>query len=166
MAVRIMHPSDLHLGNNIVFRALRQCRPWWNRVDESITKGLTDVIRSLSPDCIVISGDFVNKANPQRFGFAASYLRDVFLAAGFDLRERLLVVPGNHDVSFLPEKQPDDLIRLRLYRHFLCRLFDESDIEARRQRYVKVDSDKKVIFVCLDSTLRSSFSPSRMRKKG
>ena len=156
MSVRIMHLSDLHLGNDIVLRALKLRRPWWRRVDDRVTKGLTDVIKLLSPDYIVISGDFVNKAKPKMFGIAASYLRDVFLAAGFDLREKLLVVPGNHDVKFLSKRQPDDFIRLRRYRQFLRTLFDESDFEARRQRFIKIDSEKRVIFICLDSTLKNS----------
>ena len=156
MTVRIMHLSDLHLGNDIVLRALLRGRPWWKRVDASVTKGLTDTIRSLKPHYIVISGDFVNKPKSGMFQIAASYIRNLCLASGFDLQENLLVVPGNHDASFFPQNQSDDFRRLRLYREFLRILFAESDIEARRQRYVKVDSARMVIFVCLDSTLKNN----------
>ncbi len=155
MAVKIMHLSDLHLGNDIVFRALLRGRRWWIHVDDNVKRGLTASIRSLQPSYIVISGDFVNKAKTQTFATTASYLRDIFLAAGFDMKERLLVVPGNHDVSFFPKKHPNNPRRLRRYREFLAELFGESDIEPRLNRLV-IDSPERIIFACLDSTLKDS----------
>jgi 3',5'-cyclic AMP phosphodiesterase CpdA len=154
MSTKIMHISDLHLGNDIVPRALWQWRRWWRPVDQKITDGLVDSIRQLKPDFVVLSGDIVNKPCERSFDEAAGYLRDVFLRSGFDMTERLLIVPGNHDVGFSPQARPDDFKRLRAYRRFLCALFGESDIEARRQRFVKTDPIGKVIFVCLDSTLK------------
>ena len=91
------------------------------------------------------------------FAIAQSFIRDLFLQSGLPLRERLLVVPGNHDVSFFPQKHTDDFRRLRLYRQFLLGLFDEDDIEARRQRYFRVDVEREILFACLDSTLKDSF---------
>lgn len=71
------------------------------------------------------------------------------------MASRLLAVPGNHDVSFFPRKHADDFKRLRLYREFLRDLFNESEIEKRQARYVKVYPTSKLAFVCLDSTLKS-----------
>lgn len=155
MSAKIMHLSDLHLGNDFIPRAVLSGRlKWWKKVDERITAGLKNAIRTLRPDYIVISGDLVNKSNENTFGFAAKYLRALFLESGFDINERLLIVPGNHDVSFAPKKHPDDLRRLYLYRQFLRDLYGESDLEARRQRFVIVDPARRVIFACMDSTLK------------
>ena len=158
MTMTILHISDVHLGNDIIPRSLIRLHAWWKYVDKNVTDGLARAIRNLKPDFIVLSGDIVNKPKEGTFRVAAKYLRDLFQNAGFDIKERLLVIPGNHDVSFFPEKNPDDLLRLRLYREFLRELFQESDIEARRQRFKHVDAKGKAIFFCLDSTLKN-FAP-------
>lgn len=151
-----MHISDLHLGNDLIPRAIRSLRCWWKYVDKNITTGLTKAIRNLRPDYIVVSGDIVNKCRVRSFRAAAAYLRNLFLDANFDINEKLLIVPGNHDVSFFPRKQPDDFIRLRQYRKFLCALFNESDVEARRQRFSRTDPKARLVFFCVDSTLKDS----------
>jgi 3',5'-cyclic AMP phosphodiesterase CpdA len=122
--------------------------------NQGVSDGLKKAIRELKPDYIVISGDFVNKAQEQAFDQAAEYLRRLFLDSGFDLKERVLVVPGNHDVSFFPRKHSDDPQRLQRYKEFLRILFSESDSESRKQRFLFIDSLKKVLFLCLDSTLK------------
>jgi 3',5'-cyclic AMP phosphodiesterase CpdA len=116
---------------------------------------LINAIRTLEPNFIVLSGDVVNKPQSSTYHAAATYLRNVFLSAGFDIRDRLFIIPGNHDVSFFPKKNPEDLKRLRLYREFLRELFGERDLESRRHRYTYVDSNSKVIFILLDSTLKN-----------
>lgn len=155
MSLTLIHLSDLHLGEDIITRALWRRRSWWGVADPGVTEGLKKAIRELAPDYVVISGDFVNKAEERTFGQAAEYLRRLFLDSGFDLRERVLVVPGNHDVSFFPRKHTDDSQRLYLYKEFLRTLFGESDSESRKQRFMLVDPTKRVIFLCLDSTLQS-----------
>ena len=152
---KILHMSDLHLGDDIVLRSILRGRHWWKGVDDRVTSGLVKIIRKLEPDFVIISGDFVNKPGAPSFKFAAQYLRNLFQKAGFDMASKLLVVPGNHDVSFFPRKHPDDFKRLRVYREFLRDLFNETDIEKRQARYVNVSPASKLIFVCLDSTLKS-----------
>ena len=90
MSVRIMHISDLHLGEDIIGRALWRRRAWWGTANPAITDGLKKAIRELQPDYIVISGDFVNKAQDETFLCAANYLRQLFLDSGFDIRERFV----------------------------------------------------------------------------
>ncbi len=154
--MKIMHMSDLHLGSDIILRSIYRRRSWVAPDIGSVTAGLSAAVRNLKPDYLVISGDFVNKPTPKTFNVAASYVRDLLSGAGFDYRTRLLVVPGNHDVSFLPRKQEDDFARLRLYRNFLRVLFGESDVDARKTRYFLLNADHRALFACLDSTLRSS----------
>jgi 3',5'-cyclic AMP phosphodiesterase CpdA len=154
MAVSIMHISDLHLGEDLVFRSVRRWRRWWKSVDPGITNGLARAIRDLRPDFVVVSGDIVNKPHASCYRFAAEYLRKLFQAADFDYQTRLLVIPGNHDASFFPKSNPRDVERLGPYLSFLRDLFQESDDFARRHRYLKVDPQRRVAFFCLDSTLK------------
>jgi 3',5'-cyclic AMP phosphodiesterase CpdA len=154
MPTTILHMSDVHLGPDLIIRSLLRRRAWWKYVEKNVTAGLVRAIRELSPDYIVLSGDIVNKPGEYTFQLAAKYLRDLFTDAGFDFKQRLFVIPGNHDVSFFPKKHPDDLRRLWLYREFLLALFGETDIESRRQRFTYIDPKGKIIFTCLDSTLK------------
>jgi 3',5'-cyclic AMP phosphodiesterase CpdA len=155
MPVTLLHLSDLHLGEDIITRALWKRRAWWGIANQGITAGLKKSIRDLQPDYIIVSGDFVNKAEEQTFRVAAKYLRELFLDSGFDLKERVLVVPGNHDVSFFPSKHTDDSARLYRYKEFLKLLFNESDLESRKARFLLVDQHRQLIFLCLDSTLKT-----------
>jgi|HubBroStandDraft_1064217.scaffolds.fasta_scaffold43359_2 3',5'-cyclic AMP phosphodiesterase CpdA len=154
MAITILHMSDVHLGNDWIPRAILTLRPWWKPVDKGITAGLIEVIRETKPDYIVLSGDIVNKPQKAMFEKAAHYLRSVFTDAGFDFMRRLLVVAGNHDVGFFPQKQPDDSKRLKNYRGFLQALYGENDVENRMFHFVHHDAGLRVIFACLDSTMR------------
>src|SRR5580658_1347050 len=146
MAITILHLSDVHLGNDWIPRAILTLRPWWKPVDKGITAGLIEVIRETKPDYIVLSGDIVNKPQKAMFEKAAHYLRSVFTDAGFDFMRRLLVVAGNHDVGFFPQKQPDDSKRLKNYRGFLQALYGENDVENRMFHFVHHDAGLRVIF--------------------
>ncbi len=152
--MKLLHLSDLHLGKDLLWRSLTRLRPWWKNPSKEITDGLKDAIRKLQPDYIVISGDFVNKPDERSFRQAARYVRDMLADCGFDIRRRLLVIPGNHDASFAPQAQPDAASRLREYRRFMRALFNEDDVEARKPRYVHRADDEPVVFACLDSTLK------------
>jgi len=154
---KILHISDVHLGSDIVIRSLKSFRVWWRYADKKVTRGLGKAIRELQPDYIVLSGDLVNKAEEDTFRTAAKYLRDLFLDAGFDMKTRLFVIPGNHDVSFFPASEPNDLERLRLYREFLRILFGEKDTDQRRHRFAHLDPKGKIIFFFLDSTLKDQW---------
>ena len=99
---KIVHLSDLHLGDDIIWRSVARRRWWGKRVSKSITDGLAEALHTIAPDYVVISGDFVNKPSPEMFDIACSYLQELFVQSGIALKDRLLVVPGNHDVSFFP----------------------------------------------------------------
>jgi 3',5'-cyclic AMP phosphodiesterase CpdA len=87
----IVHVSDLHFG----------------AIDRTLVPLLHDAIRSARPDILAVSGDLTQHAWPQEFEEAVDFLRG--------LPGRLLVVPGNHDMSFYnPWRRATQ--RLRLYR--------------------------------------------------
>lgn len=154
MAIKLLHISDVHLGNDWIPRAVLSRRRWWKSVDKRITCGLIEAIREARPDYIILSGDIVNKSHDRTFEAAARYLRYLFAQAGFDFMHKLLVVPGNHDVSFFPKRHPDDDGRLKKYVGFLRALFGEEDAAKRAFRFVRRDANLRLIFACLDSTLR------------
>ncbi|HME06515.1 MAG TPA: metallophosphoesterase [Bryobacteraceae bacterium] len=156
MSITILHLSDVHLGEDWIPRAAWSLRPWWKKVDKNITAGLVASIRDANPSYIVLSGDIVNKSSRATFAEAAQYLRTLLSEAGFDFRSRLLVVAGNHDVSFFPKKHPEDAKRLKNFSNFLSELYGDSDLEQRTFHFVRHDPDLRLIFACLDSTLRNA----------
>ena len=70
----IVHLSDLHLG----------------RLDPNVRAPLVAAVRSVSPDLMVVSGDFTQRATVKQFQAA----RGLLDAIG----TRTLSIPGNHDI--------------------------------------------------------------------
>ena len=70
----IVHLSDLHFG----------------RVDERLLAPITETIRGIAPDLVVVSGDLTQRARSSQFRQARRFLDG--------LPEPQVVVPGNHDV--------------------------------------------------------------------
>jgi 3',5'-cyclic AMP phosphodiesterase CpdA len=151
-----MHISDLHLGNDLVWRSVLRRRSWWKSAGKEITTGLVNAIKALAPDYIVLSGDIVNKARSRQFRKAADYLKGVFQRAEFPIG-RLVVVPGNHDVGMYGPASPENPKRLRRYRQFLMWLYGEDDPDAKRERFGLSDNERRVFFLGLDSTLKGGF---------
>ena len=71
---RLVHLSDLHFGRD---------RP-------EVLAPLTQAINALTPDLVIISGDFTQRATDAQFAAAAAFIKG--------LQARTLCVPGNHDV--------------------------------------------------------------------
>lgn len=71
----IIHLSDLHFG----------------RVDQALLGPLHDLIHSIAPDVLVVSGDLTQRARVEQFEEARAFLDT--------LPGPQIVVPGNHDIS-------------------------------------------------------------------
>ena len=71
----IIHLSDLHFG----------------RVDQALLGPLRDLIHSIAPNVVVISGDLTQRAKSEQFEEARAFLDT--------LPGPQIVVPGNHDIS-------------------------------------------------------------------
>lgn len=70
----IVHISDLHFG----------------RVDEKRILPLSRLIKKITPDIVVISGDLTQRAKAEEFIAAEAFIRS--------LKQKVLVIPGNHDI--------------------------------------------------------------------
>jgi 3',5'-cyclic AMP phosphodiesterase CpdA len=76
---RILHISDLHVGT---------------RESPEVGRSLAGLIERVEPGLVVASGDLTHRGRPEQHDAAAAFLRS--------LERPLLVVPGNHDIPFLP----------------------------------------------------------------
>ena len=74
--MKIIHLSDLHFGTQI----------------PGLVERLTDDIRTINPDFIIVSGDVTQRAHVSQFLAAQSFFNDIG-------KEKILCVPGNHDIS-------------------------------------------------------------------
>lgn len=92
--ITILHISDIHLGGN--------------HEKEMITKMIEDVEQlkqreGLTPTYIIASGDLTNKAEIVEFNNAASQLKKIATRLQVAL-EKIVSVPGNHDISWAATK--------------------------------------------------------------
>jgi len=85
--------SDLHFGAR-------------NGLDDpALERAIGELVRRVSPDLIVVSGDLTHRGREVEHEAAARYLRA--------LGPPVLVVPGNHDIPMLPPRR-----MLRTFRAF------------------------------------------------
>jgi 3',5'-cyclic AMP phosphodiesterase CpdA len=89
----LVHLSDLHFG----------------RIDSSLLAPLRDAVLAARPDLIAISGDFTQRARRSEFAAARRFVES--------LGQRVLVVPGNHDVPLwnLPARFLTPFTRYQAY---------------------------------------------------
>lgn len=70
----LIHLSDLHFG----------------RIDEALISPLTELVTTISPDVVVVSGDLTQRARSGQFKAARRFLDS--------LPTPQIIVPGNHDI--------------------------------------------------------------------
>ncbi len=88
---QILHISDLHLSTEKEFDRRVVLYPLIDRVKEDRNSGL-------DPEIVVVSGDIGFQGVAAEYAIAEVFLSD--LLGALDLpRERLFLVPGNHDVN-------------------------------------------------------------------
>ncbi len=132
MKVSILHIADLHrdpgnpISNAVLLDSLRNDHSRYSTHEDPPVR---------SPDLIIVSGDIVQGAKPdapnpeatlqKQYREALAFLRDLTdVLVGGD-RNRVIVVPGNHDVSayhFLKSLRPIDIAAERK-RDLVTQLF-------------------------------------------
>ena len=92
-AVRVLHLSDFHFYEE---------RRWDS---DPVTRGLAEAIGELAgahpPDVVAITGDIANRGRTSDYKEAFRWIEEGLIPAlpqGFP-RDRILMVPGNHDVD-------------------------------------------------------------------
>lgn len=148
--IRIMHLSDLHFGGDFWIQRIRTGRWRPPQRPDHLKKSLVKQLKQLQPDYLVITGDCVSSPRISSSESVVEYLKDVFLEANFDFKKRLLMVPGNHDVPF--RRITNESKRLSSFAQLQFRLFGEE----RDIRKVVTFPEDKILFLCLDSTLKSA----------
>jgi 3',5'-cyclic AMP phosphodiesterase CpdA len=149
----IAHLSDLHLANDFFWRSLKDRRWYVRKDDERLIAGLSTALGKLKPDYVVISGDIVNASTAKNFSRAAAQVQGMLASAGVDLRN-VLVVPGNHDAPVFP-KNHEVFERLKEFSVFLKQLFRQDDFSSCKPRFTRLDSQRRLCIIGLDSTLKA-----------
>lgn len=90
--LRVLHVSDFHFSKK---------RAWdQDPVLRALARDVAGLCDSgLKPDFVAVTGDVADRAAPDEYELAAKFFRDVLLPAAQVPIDRLLMVPGNHDVD-------------------------------------------------------------------
>lgn len=90
----VLHVSDLHFTDE------SQARIWQNQ----LASDLRIELRRSKLDALIVSGDIANTAEPAQYEAASRFLLEV--ASEFELApHQIVLVPGNHDVSWEQSKR-------------------------------------------------------------
>ncbi|MEO8126535.1 MAG: metallophosphoesterase [Bryobacteraceae bacterium] len=92
--VRILHISDLHE------RAGREKEPWRRRrvLGEPWLRHLDELVTEAPIDVVLFTGDAADWGQPEEFAGAGEFFLATLERLGLG-KERLFVIPGNHDVD-------------------------------------------------------------------
>ncbi len=107
----VWHISDLHFGK------LNKVQPDPRRLAYTMATLATE-FRSAMPDVVIVSGDISSKAAPAEFDdfkvFCQIFSREVWQGT---FPERILVVPGNHDVTWESNGTADRMAAFQSHFH-------------------------------------------------
>jgi predicted MPP superfamily phosphohydrolase len=87
-----LHLSDLHFQESQKYDSNVVLKPLLKDIGERINED------SLKPDFIIISGDIANKGLPEEYSLACQFLDDLRKIT-FVPKEKIFIIPGNHDVD-------------------------------------------------------------------
>ncbi len=97
--LRIAVVSDMHVGEKA--RARDFCPGASTAPETGYRERFLDFVKDadLHADYLILPGDVSNKASPAEFALASDIVQEIAQAFGVD-RERVIYVPGNHDVDW------------------------------------------------------------------
>ncbi|WP_155373679.1 trypsin-like peptidase domain-containing protein [Catellatospora vulcania] len=137
-SMTLLHLADLRFGDDAVGGdAMREADPYGQDLDLDLTRLIDE--QKLRPDLVVVTGDLTERGMPAEFARADRFLRGLTATLGLS-RDRLIVVPGDHDVNriacegYFKSQQADGVEPLAPFwpkwRHFAAmfrRLYDGVD---------------------------------------
>lgn len=100
-SITLLHLSDLRFGDDAAGgdsarEADRPADPYGQDLDLDLTRLAEE--QALRPDLVVVTGDLTEHGMPAEFARADRFLRGLTATLGL-ARDRLVVVPGDHDVN-------------------------------------------------------------------
>ena len=121
--IRILHLSDFHFSEKKAWDADPVMQQLATAIGQDVAEGLT-------PDLVAITGDLAFSGRKKEYDSAREWLEQRLWPqlAGLD-RDRLLLVPGNHDVDREAIKRSAKALRIALLHHpwpYLAE-FDQND---------------------------------------
>lgn len=138
-AANILHLSDLHFGADASSDADADADRWFGQLrDDLITE-----LRCQKLHAAIISGDIGNFSEPAEYQAAKRFLDNLYRE--FDLNaSQLVIVPGNHDLSWKLAKKG-------------YRLMDEEDLDAPLKKGSFIRESENVIRLRDDDAYGSRF---------
>lgn len=85
--MKLIHLSDLHIGKRLKEMSLIEDQKY-------ILSQITEIIKNVNPDGVIIAGDIYDKSIPSAEAVA---LLDEFLTGLSELRMKTFIISGNHD---------------------------------------------------------------------
>lgn len=119
VTLQILHISDLHIHKKSEFDSSVVLEPLLKRVEDDKTNGF-------SPELIVVTGDIALNGIKEEYDLAKTFF-DKLLSATRLSKDRLFIVPGNHDVN-RKKYRPNDIPKYETMRN----LNDELENEEYR----------------------------------
>jgi Calcineurin-like phosphoesterase len=104
----ILHVSDLHVGENYRHRVPKvQKNPNADTAGELLRDDLASMGLLGRIDALILSGDFVEYADPSEFNRAREVVEEILEKIGLT-PDRMLLIPGNHDIKWNPGELASD----------------------------------------------------------
>ncbi|MFC6085000.1 metallophosphoesterase [Sphaerisporangium aureirubrum] len=160
----ILHVSDTQFGQYHRFGA-----------EDSLARNIIRDLERLNskeqapkPDLMILSGDITERARPDEFREALAFIDEICTVTGLG-RERVVVVPGNHDVSwpwskvYFAECEALDMPpavpyakKWANYQQFAAELHGPTDFTEERPYRLHRFHDLRVAVAAMNSTIMES----------
>jgi len=129
----------------------------WNEILKKLNK---NGVKIKDIDLIVITGDISSISEEKDFNFAKRFLIEILFNI-FD-RDKIIIIPGNHDLKFAKKKGFTLAKRFQNYLNFKNELgFSEENIDSaeylKDPHFLKIYDDYSTCILCLNSCLYTAY---------
>jgi 3',5'-cyclic AMP phosphodiesterase CpdA len=153
----IVQLSDLHFGGKHAF-LMRKGGRVWNEERPSFVDALLKDLDGLGlsdrVDALLLTGDFVETGESAEFELAADFVRTLSASISVSA-DRILMIPGNHDVTWNPSEfnrsHPDEVASLKNFEQFRSELRSDSPSEVQLLDLASPTSKRRLLVFGLNS---------------